>query len=70
MKHIYEIQCGDVVGAIEARSPGAAFRSIMRRAKMNSSHWGELARFRLVRKSGQIMGSWHYQSPDALRKEP
>lgn len=73
MQRGYEVECGDIKGAVVAKTPAAAFRKII--AGLNrrgeSTHPGELARFREViafPKTGLARpdGPWFYQEPNAL----
>lgn len=62
---IYEIRCGKVVGSIRAKSPGHAFRRIMKLGKMNRSQWAKLARYRVWDGTAREF-VWIYQDPESL----
>jgi len=68
---LFQVECGDVRGAIKARGPGHAFRRIMRLGRIKKSQWGALARFRrcdVEFEPTKRKGVWFYQDPEALYK--
>lgn len=62
----YQVQCGDIDGVVQATSPGAAFRKLLRQAKKPVA-LGVIARFCRV-DPGRTRSErlWRYQEPDAL----